>query len=44
MDVLGNTEDVEWKKVHLETARKQNELLDLQIEMQKVELEMRKVL
>jgi len=42
MKILGTTENTEWQKVHLESQRKQNELMDLEIEMKKIELEKRK--
>ncbi len=39
----GNAVEEEYSKLHLESTRKQNELLDLEIEKKKVELEILKV-
>jgi len=39
----GSTQEVEREKLYLETTKKQNKLLDLEIEMKKVLLEIQKV-
>ena len=39
----GNTEELEYAKLNLDAMRKQNKLLDLEIEMREVELKMKKV-
>lgn len=43
METLATTENTEWKELHLEATKKQNTLLDLEIEMKKVQLEIQKV-
>jgi hypothetical protein len=46
MDTLecrGNTQEVECEKLYLEATKKRNKLLDLDIEINEVELETKKV-
>lgn len=39
----GTIQEVEREKLYLEATRKQNELLDLEIEMKKVQIEIQKI-
>lgn len=39
----GSTVEVEYSKLHLDSTRKQNRLLDLEIEMKKVLLEIQRL-
>ena len=39
----GNAVEEEYGKIHLDSTRKQNELLDLEIEMKKVQIEIQKL-
>lgn len=41
--VLGNTEGTEYQELYLESTRKQNKLLDLEIEMKEVKLEIQRL-
>ena len=42
-DCRGSTEEVESAKLYLDATKKQNKLLDLEIEMKEVELKIKKV-
>jgi len=43
LECRGSTEEKEREKIYLDDAKKRNRLLDLDIEMKKVELEIKKV-